>query len=185
MAKTGAEKAKQQKSDKKTDDKKEAKRQAGNLRTALMIAAPIVLAFAIFFIVILPTLTVPFSTFKSNFLAGSRVALVAVYNSTFGAAFTLQCATQLVQVVAHSRNATSIDFYVFSGSTCTYPVGGLGHAVSLATNTIGNCLSMTGGEPTLFLNYSQANSTRITPYRLYVSGNAEYMAKCPIAVDLS
>jgi hypothetical protein len=180
MAKSSGKQSK----DKDAKDR-ESKQSDATLRKALLIAVPIVLAFAIFFVVVLPSLSVPFSTFKSNYLAGRRVAVVASYTDQNQSGVVLQCATQLVQIVAHTRNASTIDFYVLNGTMCTYPIGGLGHQVSLATNTIQNCVSMADAEPSVFLNYSAGNSTGITPYRLYVNGDAQYMARCPIAVDLS
>jgi len=185
VKKAAEEKAKQQKEPSKAEGKKEQAKQAGSLRTGLMIAVPIILAFVVFFIVILPVLRVPFSTFKSNFQSAARIAIIASYGNQTGSGVTLQCATRAVQVAAHSRNATTIDFYVLNSSSCTYPIGGLGHQVNLATNTIGNCLNMTKSETSLFLNYSADNRTIVTPYRLYVYGNAQYMSQCPIAVDLS
>lgn len=181
MAKAGNDKTRK----KESRERSERKQKESNLRNALLIAVPAVLAFAIFFFIVLPTLSVPFSTFKDNFLASQRVALVASYTDPNQSGTVLQCATQLVQVVAHSKNATAIDFYVFNDTACTYPVGGLGHTVTLATNTIQNCINMTRSEPTIFLNYSSMNSTSITPYKLYIGGDTQYMAECPIAVDLS
>ncbi len=176
-----------EKTAKKSETKgaKESKPSRSGMRSALLVAAPIVIAFVVFFVVVLPTLSVPFSTFKSTFLGAQRVSVVASYSDQSQAGSVLQCATQVVQVAAHSRNATTIDFYVLNGTRCTYPVGGLGHTVSLATNTIQNCINMTVGEPSIFLNYSVNNQTEITPYRLSIYGNAQYMAQCPVAVDLS
>lgn len=154
-------------------------------RTALMIALPVVLAFALFYFLVLPTLAVPFSTFKSNFLGAQRVAIVVTSSNQSQFVVESGCATQTVQVVAHARNATTIDFYLLNGTTCTYPSGGLGHTLSVLTNTTSNCLNKTKSEQSLFLNYSAANYTRITTQRLYVYGNAQYWTHCPIAVDLS
>ncbi|MDE1874248.1 MAG: hypothetical protein KGI04_03990 [Candidatus Micrarchaeota archaeon] len=184
MAKAAAANDSKGKEKGKTDDKKAGRGRSG-IGTALMIAVPILLAFVAFFAVVLPSLSVPFSTFKGNFQAAQRVAVVASYYSQDQAGSVLQCATQAVQVAAHYRNATTIDFFVLNGTGCTYPIGGLGHTVSLATNTTANCLNMTRSEPTLILNYSAVNRTSITPYRLYIGGDAAYMAQCPIAVDLS
>jgi cellobiose-specific phosphotransferase system component IIC len=186
MKKAAEEKAKQQKEPSKAEGKKEQAKQAGSLRTGLMIAVPIVLAFAVFFIVILPVLSVPFSTFKSNFQSAARIAIIASYGNQTGSGVTLQCAALVAYSVALSRSANTIDFYVLNSSSCTsYPMGSLGHEANLATNTIGNCLNMTKSETSLFLNYSASNRTIVTPYRLYVYGNAQYMSQCPIAVDIS
>ena len=174
----------------KKEEKKDAKQQKeerprSDARTGLMIAIPLVLAFGIFVFVVLPSLSVPFSTFKSNFASATRVAVIASYKDPAGSGATLQCAAQSVQVAAHSRNATTIDFYVINQTKCIYSVGGLGHTFTPATNTISNCMNMTKSETSLYLNSSAVNSTVITPYKLYIYGNVQYMGKCPIAVDLS
>ncbi|MCL5238920.1 MAG: hypothetical protein M1286_00385 [Candidatus Marsarchaeota archaeon] len=170
---------------KASEERKERRQERSDLKAALMIGVPLLVVFVIFFAVVLPMLSVPFSTFKSNFLSSTRIAVVAQYSNNSYSGAVLQCATQVVQVAAHSRNASSIDFFVLNGTTCTYPVGGLGHTVNLATNTIQNCINMTMSEPSVVLNYSSTNQTRITTSRLYVNGDSPYMSQCPIAVDLS
>ena len=137
-----------------------------------------------FFFIVLPTLSVPFSTFKKNFAGAERVAIVATIPSS-GSGATLQCAAQAVQIAAHSRNATTIDYYVINQTACLASVGGLGHVFTPVTSPIGSCINSTKGETSLFINYSAANSTLITPYRLYVYGDIAYMTSCPIAVELS
>lgn len=156
-----------------------------NARTAIIAAALIVIAFAIFYLVFLPSLHVSFATFKGNFASAPRVAIVSTYAnaSAFGA--ESNCANKIVYVVANHRNASTIDYYLINQTTCTYPIGGLGHTLSIATNTTANCMAMIGSEPALFLNFSATNSTLIQPYRLYVGGNMAYFNQCPIAVDLS
>lgn len=171
---------------KKQEAKQEKQPKRGpSIRTPLMLGILLLIIFAIFIFVVLPTLSVPFSTFKSNFASAKRIAVFAVYSNISQSGGVLGCATQVVQFAAHSRNATSIDFYVLNESRCTYPIGGLGHTVTLATNTIGDCLNMTSSETSIFLNYSAYNNTFVTPYKLYVYGNMQYMSECPIAVDLS
>ncbi len=168
----------------KVREEKEAKEGPG-ARTLLMIAIPVVLVILVFYFLILPSLSVPFSTFKSNFNSAPRVAFFAVYANQSESGAVLQCATQAIEVTAQSRNASTIDFYVLNQTSCTYPVGGLGHAVTLATNTISNCISMAGSEPSVYLNVTSSNRTFITAHRFYVYGNYQYMSQCPISVDLS
>jgi hypothetical protein len=156
-----------------------------NARTAIIAAALAVIVFAVFYMLLLPSLKVPFSTFKGNFVSAPRVAIVSVYANVSAFAAESNCANKIVYVVANHRNASTIDYYLINQTSCTYPVGGLGHTLSIATNTTANCLAMIGSEPALFLNTSAANSTLIQPYRLYVDGNTAYFDQCPIAVDLS
>ncbi len=185
MAKTVSDRGKEKAGGKTGDARREKKEEDTSVKSMLLITIPLLAAFIVFFAFVLPMLSVPFSTFKSNFLSAQRVAVLAQYGNSAGSGSVLQCATQVVQIIAHSRNASSIDFYVLNGTSCTYPVGGLGHTVTLSTNSTQNCINMTRSEPSLFLNYSATNSTLITTSRLYISGNEAYMSSCPIAVDLS
>lgn len=177
---------KQQKGSKAEEQERKGKPLLGpNIRVAIPVAVLIAAAFAIFFLVLVPSLSVPFSTFKSNYMSAARVAIVVSYTNTSVFAVESNCANKLIYVIAQHRNATTIDYYLMNQSTCTYPVGGLGHTLSIATNTTADCLSMIGSEPAVFLNTSASNITLIQPYRLYAHGNTAYFNKCPLAVDLS
>lgn len=156
-----------------------------NVRTAIIVAVLLVVVFAVFYLVLLPSLTVPFSTFKSNFASAPKVAIVVTYTNSTLLGAESNCADTLIYVVAQHRNASSIGYYVMNQTACTYPIGGLGHTLSVATNTTANCLSMIGSEPAVYLNSSISNRTLTQTYKFYVYGNAAYFGKCPVAVDLS
>ena len=184
MAKTQEEKGKGTEAGGKKGKEAKQQKPSSGMRSVLAIAIPLLILFALFFFLILPSLSVPFSTFKKNFAGAERIAIVATIPSS-GSGATLQCAAQVVQVAAHSRNATTIDYYVINQTACLASVGGLGHVFTPVSDTIGNCINSTKGETSLFLNYSTANSTLVTPYKFYVYGDLGYMTRCPIAVDLS
>jgi len=153
----------------------------------LIVTVPLAAALLLFFLVLLPSqmFSVPFSTFKQNFDAAQRVAVVLTYGNQSQFVAESQCATQVIQLLAHSRNATTIDFYILNQTMCTYPKGGLGHEVTILNDTPGNCLAMVGPEPTIFLNHSATNYSVVTAYRLYTYGNPAFMLGCPIAISLS
>jgi len=164
------------KSESKASDVKERKQadKEGLSTTKIVLIAVVVigLILLLFFFVVLPgPVTVPFSTFKTNLDAASRVAVILTYGNQTQFVEESQCAAQIVQVMAHLRNATTIDFYIMNNTLCTYPVGGLGHTVTIANATPTACLGMVDSEPSVFLNYSASNSSIITAYRLYVKGN--------------
>ena len=96
----------------------------------------------------------------------------------------LNCATQVIEVLAHTRNATKINYYQMNATNCTYQVGGLGHVV-LANATPSACIGMLGSEPAIVLNYSATDYSAVTAYRLYTYGNVQYMNSCAVAVDIS
>ena len=93
----------------------------------------------------------------------------------------------MIQVIAHSRKASTIDFFIIDqhNSTCVYSATGLGGSISPVTTNSSHCLGIAYSESGFFLNYSAVNSTMITLSHMYVYGNTEYMKSCPIAVELS
>ncbi len=129
-------------------------------------------------------------TFTNNFNSAHRVAIIVTeYNGTQLSA-TVGCATSLIEqlVAAHGsahKNATSIDFYIMNRTRCTYS-SQLGNPQnnSSQTSTVQQCLTMAQSEPRIFINYSNTNSSRITPQALYVSGNINFLVECGVATEL-
>lgn len=146
--------------------------------------AVIILA-AVAYIVYSNYITTPFPAFLGNFHSASRVALVVGYANLTQYANMAECSDFVVQTIAHTRNASTIDIFVLNKTTCYYSPTGLGHAINVSTQPSSACLNVARSEPSIYLNYSNTNSTTITPYHLYVYGNAAYMQKCGIATDLS
>lgn len=155
-------------------------------KVALLAIVVVVAAFLAFFYLVLPSMSnVPFTTFKGNFGSAARVALVVTYGNQSQYAAESQCFPALVQSLAFTRNASTIDFFILNRTACYYPSAGLGHASNVTTEPPANCLAKAGSEPSIFLNYSASNGTVVKAYDIYVYGNSAYMAKCPIAVDMS
>ncbi len=184
--KQGAKKAKEQQpkaKEKKEAEKKESKK---SKRLSYLIVAMIIVIIAVgVYYVLTNYVSTPFSTFKSNFIAAPRVALVVSYKTINEYSNESVCFPQILQYVAHTRNASTIDFFIVnqSNATCIYQVGGLGH-INIATKSASACLSVARSEPSIFLNYSSGNYTVINLFHLYVSGDSHYMTSCPIAAEL-
>lgn len=130
---------------------------------------------------------VSFSTFKSNFQSANKVSITATYYNTSQYADESPCMNSIIQVVAHTRKASTIDFFFIDASndTCTYPVGTVGGQISVGSSNSSRCLDIARSEPGIFLNYSQGNAKIVTPYRLTIYGNSTYMSSCPIAIELA
>ncbi len=170
---------------KKAADKEQ--KQQDMMQIAPKYAIPLVALAAIIGLVyylLIPNVTTTFPTFLGNFKSASRVALAVTYSNNSQYGFEEPCATEIIQMIAHSRNATTIDIFVMNQTTCYYSPSGLGHAINISTVPASTCLGYAKSEPSIYLNFSSTNSTVITPYHLYVDGNAAYMQKCGIAVDL-
>jgi cytoskeletal protein RodZ len=198
--KTPAKDAKKQKppeasakaSEKKAEQKgerKEGQRKQPNSRIALIAVAVIVIAAAAFIIFSNYQIisNVPFSTFKADIQGASRLSITATYYNDSQYAYESTCFTDIIQAIAHTRAASTIDFYIIDqpNNTCTYSKNGLGSSVNPITTNSSYCLSHAYSEDGIFLNYSSTNYTTITASRMYIYGNSAYMSNCPVAVELS
>lgn len=169
---------------KKAEKMPEAK--APSRKYLYVIALVIIIAAAV--IIALPYInSVSFSTFKSNFDNSQRVSLVVGYSNLTQYGLETPCFTSIVQVIAHSRKASTIDFFLIDqqNSTCLYSKTGLGGDVNLTTASSSYCLGIAGSEPAIFLNYSSSNYTSVSLLRVNAYGNSAYMSQCPIAIELS
>lgn len=163
-----------------------AKAAFSRTKAALLAVAIVAVVFLAFFYFVLPSMSnVPFTTFKGNFDSAGRVALFVAFGNQSQYAAESQCFPALVQALSFSRNASTIDFFIMNSTACYYPSAGLGHVSNVTTATPANCLAKAGSEPSIFLNYSASNYTVVKAYDIYVHGDSAYMAKCPIAVDMS
>jgi len=167
-------------SEKAAGEKKNKGKSLEYLFVLLVILAIIIIAYLAFSNFLLT----PFSTFASNFHAAPRVALVVFFSNESEYISEYSCFTKMIESIAYTRNATTIDFFIINGTTCTYPSTGLGKPIQIATTNASKCLSVAKAEPSIFMNYSITNRTIITPYHLYIYGNNAYMNACPIASDL-
>ncbi|MDE1860346.1 MAG: hypothetical protein KGH72_01365 [Candidatus Micrarchaeota archaeon] len=176
---------------KQADSKKHKESQKAPPSSLPVIIAIVIVGIAVLialFLVVPSTLTgVSFSSFKSNFDAAPRVAIVATYYNASQYPIESSCFDSIIQIIAHSRKASTIDFFLINGTTheCIYSKTGLGGQISPVTANASSCLSTAYSEPSIFLNYSGFNSTIIHASRIYVYGNAPYMTECPISVNLA
>lgn len=182
--KTGTEK----KAEQGKEPKKEAK-QAENSRPdyrIYIVSAIAIIIVAAAVLLLLPKASgVSFSSFKQNFESANRVALVVYYQNASTYSAETVCATDLVEIIASHRNASTIDFYTIDNSSCTYLPGGLGKPGNINTTSASTCLATAASVPSIYLNYSASNYTSIQPYSFKVYGNSKYMDSCPVAVEFS
>ncbi|MEM3177900.1 MAG: hypothetical protein QXT36_01790 [Candidatus Micrarchaeaceae archaeon] len=158
-----------------------SKEKAIILTIVVVVAIAIVAAYYFVFL----NFSTPFPTFLNNLRAAPRISVLVGYSNTTQFAEMSSCYSAIVESIAHTRNATTIDFFVVNATTCYYSPGGLGRPINITTSTAKKCVSEALSEPSVFLNYSSTNRTVITPYHLYVYGNSAYMRSCGIAADLS
>ncbi len=128
---------------------------------------------------------VSFPTFKTNLNAATRIAILSTYSNSEQLNSEALCFSDLVQILSTTRSPSTIDFYEVNSTSCTYSPNGLGHQVTPENTTAASCLKSAASEPGIYLNYSDTNSSMITAYHLYIYGNSNYFAQCPVAVDLS
>lgn len=158
------------------------KKRNPNLRLYAVTAIVLVIAAAI--VSVLYLLQPPsFAAFKNAFTSAGQVAIFTQYNGTYlGSAgiATVGCATQIMQRL----HGVSINFFQINKTSCVYariP----SNTSNYTTAGIGKCLNLSKGMPAIFINYSIANVTTVTPSALYVSGNLMFLRQCGIAPLLS
>ena len=169
----------------KANKEEEAERKPNYLQFSSIIAVLIAILLVLVFL-ILPnlSLSVPFSTFKSNFYSSQNVAIVVNSSSSYS------CMSSLIETVSaklSSKSAISLFIINPVNASCGYShiLPGHNYNINLVNETAATCLKTAQSEAGIFLNYSSANTTRVTQRHLYVDGNAAYMSACPIAVDMS
>ncbi|MDE1851654.1 MAG: hypothetical protein KGH69_03130 [Candidatus Micrarchaeota archaeon] len=175
--------------DKGSNQKKKEEKPKKGMSKYLQMALVLVVAAILIAVVYLLYTSAPvsFSTFKSNFQSANRVSITATYYNTTQYADESPCMNSIIQVIAHTRKASTIDFFFIdaSNNTCTYPIGTVGGQISVGSTNSSTCLNTARSEPGIFLNYSQGNAKVVTPYRLTVYGNSTYMSSCPIAIEMA
>lgn len=170
----------------KTPEKKSAGKGSNYpLYIAIAIGVIIVMAFVYYSNSAGSTTTVPFSTFKSNLNNAARVSIAVTYYNESQYVNESPCFSSIIQVIAHSRAPSTIDFFLLNQTSCTYSKTGLGGNVSPQTANTSYCLNIAQSEAGVFLNYSALNYTLITPQHIFIYGNSDYMRSCPIAVDFA
>jgi hypothetical protein len=130
-----------------------------------------------------------FQSFQSSFYTAPRVGIYVTYVNGTEFSYVSGCAYQVIErIIAssnHHRNASTIDFMVVANSTsCLSPNGALGSSNGTKVTPISNCLAISKTEPSVFINYSLANSTVIRSQDLYTSGDSLFLSECGIASEL-
>ncbi|MEM0149915.1 MAG: hypothetical protein QXW10_03410, partial [Candidatus Micrarchaeaceae archaeon] len=131
-----------------------------------------------------------FKAFADNFNKASSVSIYVNYTNSTDFAPELSCSTALIEELISSttvhKNASQINFYVLYNDSCIYRQGALGTLISNYTNaTRSECVGYGSGKPSIFINYSNSNSTIITPNRLYFTGDAKFLSECGIANQIT
>ncbi len=151
----------------------------------IIIAVAIIAVAAVSYILYSGSL-VSFQAFRNNYIGAPHVAVVVTFRNSSGYSNLSECYLPVIENLARVKKLGTIDLYVInaSNSTCTYSLGLGKTPINISNTTSGACLSRAAGEPGIYLNYSMANSTRITPTKLVINGNSAYMRLCPIAADI-
>jgi hypothetical protein len=157
------------------------------IAAAVFIAAAVV-SYELIGFFLAPGSSAGFSAFKRNFDSAPRVAIyAAAYNGT-ALSSTDRCASAIIESIISSsqqhRNASTIDLFIVNSTSCMYARGlGTGNG---SVSSVGACLNMSKGEPTIYINYS-ATSTKsaVEPDYLYTSGNSTFLGECGIATEIS
>ena len=154
---------------------------------AMAIGAIIIIAFIYYSSSLQSSAPVPFSTFKQNFNNAARISIAVTYQTQGQFVNESPCYSSIIQVVAHSRAPSTIDFFIINQTACTYSKTGLGGSVQPETVNASYCIGRALNETGIFMNFSSSNYTLIQPQHIYIYGNSEYMRSCPshIAVDFA
>jgi hypothetical protein len=128
------------------------------------------------------------TTFENNFNSAPTIAIVVSAKNNTELGPPISCATNLIEEItsAHGsahRSASSIVQYYMNASICSYSQIGVSENATAATPA--QCLSMSSAYPRIVINYSDTNSTTITPDALYVSGNLQFLSECGVASEIS
>ncbi len=131
-----------------------------------------------------------FNVFKGNFDSASNVSIIVGDFNSSAYSQEISCAVNLVEIVVGSqqyhKNASAIGFYVMNQTSCTYEKNGIGGLIGNYTNTTASdCLNRATRYPTVYINYSATNITRISPNFLYLSGNQNFLTQCGITSEIS
>lgn len=157
---------------------------------AIAIIAVIVAVGLFSFFVLIPAYfptvspSVPFSTFKANYVGSQSVAVVAIFPNATAGTSDVNCAISVIENgIEQRKTPPKIDFFILNATNCTYSP--ISTTINETTEPPSQCIKVATSEPSLFINFSATNKTEITAYHMYVWGNSEFMHMCPIAVEFS
>ncbi|MGC8572004.1 MAG: hypothetical protein ACP5RI_03030 [Candidatus Micrarchaeia archaeon] len=192
----GKANSKKERNEKDADTKEKANNKnkgSGKIKAVISISAFIIIIIAVIFgayqYYVTPQQSTSFSTFISNFNSAPKISIVVSAMNSTDLSYAIECETQLILSLTSNhenyRNPSSMNLYVIEGNNCTY-LNGLGSYTSNYINTgKSECLNMSSVNPTIYINYSNTNSTVIKQNALYFSGNSKALQMCGIAPELS
>ncbi len=165
-------------------EKREEGKKSSSVHAAIAVIAALAIIAVVILYLFLPGLGgVPFQAFKSNFQSAQRVAIAVTYLNQSQYVNEVPCYSNMLEIIGRTRNASTIDFLLMNATKCEYSPTGLGPSASFITVSAGSCMEIANNEPSIFLNYSGYNYTRITADHLYLGANFAYLASCPIAAE--
>jgi len=131
-----------------------------------------------------------FTEFKDNFNSAPRVNIYVTAQNGTELSSTVGCATTLIERIVDTkqthRSPSTISFYVMNSTSCVYSSNSLSGTIKNYTYaSTEHCLNFSKGVQSIFLNYSQLNTTAVKPNSLYISGSAALFNNCGIATQLS
>lgn len=186
--KAGARAAKQANAAKQS---RQPKGNGGGRRPIYLAAAAVVVIALFAYLFYSLSAPVSFQTFQHNFNSAASVAIYVNDTNSSTYTYAAGCADALVQELAGPtaahRNASTIHFFIiYNASTeCVYNPGQMGQPAGNYTYTsASNCLNYSKAMPSVFFRYAAANGTTVTATKLYVAGNAKFMALCGIAYQI-
>ncbi len=131
-----------------------------------------------------------FQQFLQRFYGAPNVAIYVDYTNATVLAYETTCVSSMIYQItsskSHHRIPASIQFYELNATSCFAPAGPLGTSNGSITRSepLANCTRKIGTVPTILMNYSEVNATRITSSYLYLSGNLAFIKACGIASEI-
>ncbi|MCL4373320.1 MAG: hypothetical protein M1360_00810 [Candidatus Marsarchaeota archaeon] len=170
-------------------DGEKGRQKAGTGMKSVYYIIAVLVALDLLLFLYHPSAGQPFYTFESNFHSAKSVAIyMSAYNGTVFAS-TEPCATSIVESIVSSskyhRNASTINFFVLNQTACFTSAKALGIVSNYTQEPISDCLNVSKSMPSIFINYSDVNSTIITPDKLVMQGDYAFLSECGVAPALS
>ena len=136
-----------------------------------------------------PSAPSDFSAFQHSFLTAKNVGIYVYDLNASGYVGAVGCATGLIETIVSSpqyhRDSSTINFFVVNQSTCTYSYGLGTPSSKTSVINLTQCMGYTSSEPSVFINYSTANSTVVKGNALYVNGDLKFLSECGISSEIT
>lgn len=130
-----------------------------------------------------------FSTFRNNFNSAGRVAIYTTGHNGTALSATIGCATAVIESIVGNpsthRDSNTIDLFVINQTECAFENGVGGTVGNYTFNSISNCVNASRTEPSIFINYSDVNTTIVKPTSLYIYGDTQFLSLCGVATEIT